>query len=323
MKTTDRDKLKHSQLTMWDLLQEATAERESTAGVCVSPRMDETDTTNNAEHEDGLLEQILELENMANAVKRVKANKGAAGVDGMTVYELDSWFTDHGEELLQRLRDGKYRPQPVRRVEIPKDNGKTRPLGIPTVIDRTIQQAICQVMSPIYERQFSDRSYGFRPRRGAHDALKQCVQYITDGYRWVVDLDLEKFFDTVNQSKLVQLLSETVKDGRVISLIHKYLRAGIMDRGMFEESDAGVPQGGPLSPLLGNVMLNECDQELERRGHRFVRYADDLLIFCKSKCAAERVLVSITKFLDRFLCIFARLYAIIDLFINCLWRFIT
>jgi group II intron reverse transcriptase/maturase len=285
--------------------------------------MDETDTTNNAEHEDGLLEQILELENMANAVKRVKANKGAAGVDGMTVYELDSWFTDHGEELLQRLRDGKYRPQPVRRVEIPKDNGKTRPLGIPTVIDRTIQQAICQVMSPIYERQFSDRSYGFRPRRGAHDALKQCVQYITDGYRWVVDLDLEKFFDTVNQSKLVQLLSETVKDGRVISLIHKYLRAGIMDRGMFEESDAGVPQGGPLSPLLGNVMLNECDQELERRGHRFVRYADDLLIFCKSKCAAERVLVSITKFLDRFLCIFARLYAIIDLFINCLWRFIT
>ena len=289
----------------------------------MSPRMDETDTTNNAEHEDGLLEQILELENMANAVKRVKANKGAAGVDGMTVYELDSWFTDHGEELLQRLRDGKYRPQPVRRVEIPKDNGKTRPLGIPTVIDRTIQQAICQVMSPIYERQFSDRSYGFRPRRGAHDALKQCVQYITDGYRWVVDLDLEKFFDTVNQSKLVQLLSETVKDGRVISLIHKYLRAGIMDRGMFEESDAGVPQGGPLSPLLGNVMLNECDQELERRGHRFVRYADDLLIFCKSKCAAERVLVSITKFLDRFLCIFARLYAIIDLFINCLWRFIT
>lgn len=323
MKTTDRDELKHSQLTMWDLLQEATAERERTAGVCVSPRMDETDTTNNAEHEDGLLEQILELENMANAVKRVKANKGAAGVDGMTVHELDSWVTDHGEELLQRLQDGKYRPQPVRRVEIPKDNGKTRPLGIPTVIDRTIQQAICQVLSPIYERQFSDRSYGFRPRRGAHDALKQCVQYITDGYRWVVDLDLEKFFDTVNQSKLVQLLSETVKDGRVISLIHKYLRAGIMDRGMFEESDAGVPQGGPLSPLLGNVMLNECDQELERRGHRFVRYADDLLIFCKSKCAAERVLVSITKFLDRFLCIFARLYAIIDLFINCLWRFIT
>jgi RNA-directed DNA polymerase len=215
MKTTDRDKLKHSQLTMWDLLQEATAERERTAGVCVSPRMDETDTTNNAEHEDGLLEQILELENMANAVKRVKANKGAAGVDGMTVHELDGWLTDHGEELLQRLRGGKYRPQPVRRVEIPKDNGKTRPLGIPTVIDRTIQQAICQVMSPIYERQFSDRSYGFRPRRGAHDALKQCVQYITDGYRWVVDLDLEKFFDTVNQSKLVQLLSETSKTGIV------------------------------------------------------------------------------------------------------------
>ncbi len=298
MKTTDRDKLKHSQLTMWDLLQEATAERESTAGVCASPRMDETDTANNAEHEDGTLEQILKVENVTRAIKRVKANKGAAGVDGMTVNELDSWFTDHGEELLHRLRDGKYRPQPVRRVEIPKDNGKTRPLGIPTVLDRTIQQAICQVLSPIYEEQFSDRSYGFRPGRGAHDALMQCVQYITDGYRWAVDLDLEKFFDTVNQSKLVQLLSETVQDGRVISLIHKYLRAGIMDRGMFEDSKAGVPQGGPLSPLLGNVMLNECDQELERRGHRFVRYADDLLIFCRSQRAAERVLVSITKFLE-------------------------
>ena len=298
MKTTEGDKLNHSQPTIWDLLQEITAERECTAGVCVSPRMKETDTTNNAKQEVGLLEEILELENMARAIKRVKANKGAAGVDGMTVSELDSWFANNGEELRLRLRDGKYRPQPVRRVEIPKDNGKTRPLGIPTVIDRAIQQAICQVLSPQYEKQFSDKSYGFRPGRSAYDALRQCVQYITDGYRWVVDLDLEKFFDTVNQSKLVQLLSNTVKDGRVISLIHKYLRAGIMDGGLFEESKEGVPQGGPLSPLLGNVMLNECDHELERRGHRFVRYADDMMIFCRSKRAAERVLESITKFIE-------------------------
>ena len=162
-----------------------------------------------------------------------------------------------------------------------------------------IQQAIGQVLSPLYESQFSDQSYGFRPGRGAHDALRQCVQYITDGYRWVVDMDLEKFFDTVNQSKLIQLLSNTVKDGRVVSLVHKYLRAGIMAEAMFQVSEFGVPQGGPLSPLLGNVMLNECDQELAARGHRFVRYADDMMIFCKSKRAAERVLASITTFIEK------------------------
>ena len=189
MHPTDRDKLKHSQLTMWDLLQEDTAERESSAGVCVSPRMDETDTTDEQTHEDNLLEQILAWENMERAVKRVKSNKGAEGVDGMTVGELDEWLADNADALLQRLQDGKYRPQPVRRVEIPKDNGKTRPLGIPTVVDRVIQQAIGQVLSPLYESQFSDQSYGFRPGRGAHDALRQCVQYITDGYRWVVDMD--------------------------------------------------------------------------------------------------------------------------------------
>lgn len=299
MQPTDRDKLKHSQLTMWDLLQEDTAERESSAGVCVSPRMDETDTTDEQTHEDNLLEQILTWENMERAVKRVKSNKGAEGVDGMTVGDLDEWLANNADALLQRLQDGKYRPQPVRRVEIPKDNGKTRPLGIPTVVDRVIQQAIGQVLSPLYESQFSDQSYGFRPGRGAHDALRSCVQYITDGYQWVVDMDLEKFFDTVNQSKLIQLLSNTVKDGRVVSLVHKYLRAGIMADGMFQASEYGVPQGGPLSPLLGNVMLNECDQELDARGHRFVRYADDMMIFCKSKRAAERVLASITTFIEK------------------------
>lgn len=299
MEPTERDKLKHSQLTMWDLLPENTAEREGKAEVCASPRMDETDTTNTQTQEDKLLERILAWENMERAVKRVKSNKGAEGVNGMTVGDLDEWLADNVDALLQRLLDGKYRPQPVRRVDIPKDNGKTRPLGIPTVVDRVIQQAIGQVLSPLYEPQFSDQSYGFRPGRGAHDALRQCVHYITDGYQWVVDMDLEKFFDTVNQSKLIQLLSSTVNDGRVVSLVHKYLRAGIMADGMFQVSEYGVPQGGPLSPLLGNVMLNECDRELAARGHRFIRYADDMMIFCKSKRAAERVLESITTFIEK------------------------
>jgi group II intron reverse transcriptase/maturase len=166
-------------------------------------------------------------------------------------------------------------------------------------VDRFIQQAICQVLTPIFEKQFSDNSFGFRPKRSAHDALKRCQTNITEGYKYVVDLDLEKYFDTVNQSKLIQLLSETIKDGRVISLIHKFLRAGIMVGGMFEDSLEGVPQGGPLSPLLGNIMLNECDHELERRGHRFVRYADDLMIFCRSKKAAERAMEHIVPYLEK------------------------
>ena len=298
MQPTKRDNLKHRQLTIWDDLPRDTAEREENAGVCVSPRMGETDTTNRSDEQEGLLEKILAPENFAQAVKRVKANKGAGGTDGMSVHELDDWLEEHEEELLERLRDGKYRPQPVRRVEIPKDNGKTRKLGIPTVVDRVIQQAICQVLSPLYEEQFSDRSYGFRQGRSAHDALRQCRDDMTEGCYWVVDMDLEKFFDTVNQSKLIQVLSRTVKDGRVVSLIHKYLRAGIMVNGMFEESTEGVPQGGPLSPLLGNVMLNESDQELERRHHRFVRYADDLVIFCRSRKAAERTLKNITKYIE-------------------------
>jgi len=265
---------------------------------CEPPKMTETDSTDTSQQREGLLEQILSRDNLNRAYKQVKRNKGAGGIDGMQVDELLPYLREHKDELIQSLRDGKYRPQPVRRVEIPKENGKTRKLGIPTVVDRLIQQAICQVLSPIFEKQFSDNSFGFRPKRSAHDALKGCQTKITEGYRWVVDIDLERYFDTVNQSKLIQLLSETIKDGRVISLIHKFLRAGVMVGGMFEDSPEGVPQGGPLSPLLGNIMLNECDHELERRGHRFVRYADDLMIFCKSRKAATRTLNHILPYIE-------------------------
>jgi RNA-directed DNA polymerase len=186
---------------------------------------------------------------------------------------------------------------PVRRVEIPKEKG-TRKLGIPSVVDRVIQQAIAQILSPIYENQFSENSYGYRPGRNAHQALNKCRSYITEGYHHAVDMDLEKFFDTVNQSKLIEVLSRTVKDGRVISLIHKYLNAGVVVRNKFEETEMGVPQGSPLSPVLSNIMLNELDKELERRGHGFVRYADDMVIFCKSKRSAERTLANIVPYIE-------------------------
>jgi len=291
MKVTESGDSKHSQLRLFeDYLQRVSAEQKEYAEVCRPPKMTKTDSTGTNQQREGLLEQILSTDNLNQAYKQVKRNKGAGGIDGMQVDELLPFLKANKNELVQSLRDGKYRPKPVRRVEIPKENGKTRKLGIPTVVDRLIQQAICQVLSPIFEKQFSDNSFGFRPKRSAHDALKRCQTNIIEGYRYVVDMDLEKYFDTVNQSKLIQILSETIKDGRVISLIHKFLRAGVMVGGMFEDSPEGVPQGGPLSPLLGNIMLNECDHELERRGHRFVRYADDLLIFCKSRKAATRTL---------------------------------
>jgi group II intron reverse transcriptase/maturase len=264
----------------------------------VPPKITETDSINTNKQTEGLLEQILSRNNLNRAYKQVKRNKGAGGIDGMQVDELLPFLRENKEKVVQSLRDGKYRPKPVRRVEIPKENGKTRKLGIPTVLDRLVQQAICQVLTPIFEKQFSDNSFGFRPKRSAHDALKRCQTNITEGYKWVVDMDLEKYFDTVNQSKLIQILSETIKDGRVISLIHKFLKAGVMVGGMFEDSPEGVPQGGPLSPLLGNIMLNELDCELERRGHHFVRYADDLLIFCKSKKAVNRTLNHILPYIE-------------------------
>lgn len=298
MKITDSDKLKHRQLRMEDYLQKVSAEQKEYAEVCASPKIIETDITNTNEQMGGLLEQILTRDNLNRAYKQVKRNKGAGGIDGMQVDELLPYLRENRNELIESIRGGKYHPKPVRRVEIPKDNGKTRKLGIPTVVDRLIQQAITQVLTPIFEKQFSDNSFGFRPKWSAHDALKRCQTNMTEGYKFVVDMDLEKYFDTVNHSKLIQILSETIKDRRVISLIHKFLNAGVEIDGMFEESREGLPQGGPASPLLGNIMLNECDQELERRGHRFVRYADDLMIFCKSKKAAQRTLRHIQVFIE-------------------------
>lgn len=245
-----------------------------------------------------LLEVILSPHNLNTAYKAVVSNKGCGGVDKMSWEQLLPWLRSNKDELIGSLLDGRYRPNPVRRVEIPKDNGKMRQLGIPTLVDRLVQQAINQVLTPIYERQFSKRSYGFRPRKSCHHALLEAKKTISDGYHYVVDLDLERFFDTVNHSKLIEVLSRTIKDCRVISLIHKYLKSGVLVKGMFQSSEEGTPQGGPLSPLLSNIMLHELDKELEHRNHPFVRYADDALIFCKSKRAANRVRKSISRFLE-------------------------
>jgi group II intron reverse transcriptase/maturase len=246
----------------------------------------------------GLLEFIVSPSNLNAAYRQVKRNKGAGGVDKMEVGSLKDYLVLHKDELITAIRRGKYCPNPVRRVEIPKENGSKRQLGIPTVVDRVIQQAITQVLTPIYEPQFSLYSYGFRPKRNAHQALQQCRKYITEGYSYAVDIDLEKFFDKVNHSKLIEVLSRKIKDGRAISLIHKYLNAGVVIKHKFEPSQQGVPQGGPLSPLLSNIMLNEMDMELEGRGHKFVRYADDMVILCRSKRSAQRTLESITRFIE-------------------------
>lgn len=263
--------------------------------------MTEKGNTNTNGQQQGLLEFILSPANLNTAYQQVKRNKGSGGVDGMQIEELISYLQTNKDDLIGSLHCGGYKPRPVRRVEIPKENGKKRMLGIPTVVDRVIQQAVTQQLSPIYEKQFSPSSYGFRPKRSAHQAVQQCQRYANEGYRYVVDMDLEKFFDMVSQSKLIEVLSRTIKDGRVISLIHKYLRAGVMVQGHYEDTPTGVPQGGNLSPLLSNVMLNELDKELERRGHRFVRYADDSMIFCRTKRAAQRVMASIVKYIEEVL----------------------
>lgn len=255
-------------------------------------------TTEQPKTEYPLLEQILSPANLNAAYLQVKRNGGAAGVDRMDCDHLPGYLTEHGEELKERIRQRTYRPNPVRRVDIPKDNGGKRQLGIPTVVDRMFQQAIAQVLSPIYERQFNEGSYGFRPGRGGKQALIAATKIAEQGYRYAVDIDLERFFDTVNHAKLIEILQRTIRDDAVVSLIHRYLNAGVMKGDKYEPSEEGTPQGGPLSPLLANIMLNELDKELERRGHPFVRYADDGLIFCRSKRAAERVRESITRFIE-------------------------
>lgn len=245
-----------------------------------------------------LLEAILSPANLNGAYLQVKRNGGAAGVDGMDCDRLLGYLLEYKDVLTESIRQRTYRPNPVRRVEIPKDNGNKRQLGIPTVVDRMIQQAIAQVLPPIYEHQFSQGSYGFRPNRGAKQALERVTEIVNQGYRYAVDIDLERFFDTVNHAKLIEILQRTIKDDAVISLIHRYLNAGVMICGKLEATREGTPQGGPLSPVLANILLNELDKELERRGHPFVRYADDGLIFCKSRRAAERIKESLTKFIE-------------------------
>jgi RNA-directed DNA polymerase len=289
---------KSRQLHKEGYLQENRVELESSVEVHSISSMSKEERNDVNEYSNDLLEQILSKDNMNNAYKRVKANKGSHGVDGMTVDELLQHLKQHGQELRQSLLQGRYRPQPVRRVEIPKPDGGKRLLGIPTVVDRVVQQAIAQVLIPIYEKKSSDNSYGFRPLRSAKQAIEKCRRYINAGHTWTVDIDLAKYFDTINHDKLIRILSNDIKDGRVISLIRKYLQSGVMVNGVVIDTEEGAPQGGPLSPLLSNIMLHELDVELTKRKLCFCRYADDCNIYVKSKKAANRVMGSITRFIE-------------------------
>ena len=246
-----------------------------------------------------LLEAILNRDNMALAYKKVIANKGAGGVDGIGVEEIDAYLKENWSEIREKIRNQKYKPQPVRRVEIPKPNGGVRNLGIPTVVDRIIEQAIAQKLTPMCEPLFSEYSYGFRPKRSAQQAVMKLLEYFNDGYTYIVDIDLEKFFDNVPQDKLMYLVHRIINDGDAESLIYKYLRAGVMIDGVYEETDKGTPQGGNLSPLLSNIMLNELDKELEARKLHFVRYADDCVITVGSSAAANRVMHTVTSWIER------------------------
>jgi group II intron reverse transcriptase/maturase len=283
-----------------DLPKEGGAELRSTLGESsfASALPDEKDriTMNTSK----LLEKVVDRHNLNQAYKRIKRNGGSHGVDGMTVDELLPHLKQHGDQIRHDLRDGKYRPQPVRRVEIPKANGGgVRLLGVPVVVDRMLQQAIAQVLTPVFEKEFSDYSYGFRPGKSAHDAIKQAQVYLNEGYTTVVDIDLENFFDRVNHDKLMYLLSKRILDKRLLRLIRSYLESGVMVGGLVSPSREGTPQGGPLSPMLSNVMLHELDMELERRGHRFCRYADDCNCYVKSRRTGERVMTSITQFIEQ------------------------
>ena len=246
-----------------------------------------------------LIEKILSKENLQIAIKKVKQNKGAPGIEKMTVHEVEDWFNQYQEDVISKIMNKQYRPMPVKRVYIPKPNGKERPLGIPTVVNRVIQQAMLQVLTEIYEPIFSDHSFGFRPRRSAHMALEEVLRYLNEGYEWIVDLDIEKFFDTVNHDKLISILRENVNDSTTLHLIRAYLRAGVLDKGLVKSTTIGTPQGGPISVILSNIYLDKFDKELETRGLRFVRYADDCIIFTKSEMSANRVMKSVTSWLER------------------------
>jgi len=273
--------------------------RESNPSMKPTGGEDELDAADKTTPEDELLEQILCSENMRKAWARVKANKGAAGVDGMSISDATGFIRRNWEAIRSTLENGRYCPRPVRRVLIPKPDGSKRPLGIPTVLDRLIQQAVAQVLTPIFDPHFSESSYGFRPGRSAHDAVRQVKKLFRSGYRFAVDADLSKFFDTVNHDVLMRFVEKRIKDKGVLRLIRKYLRAEVMIDGRCEPTRQGVPQGGPLSPLLANILLDEMDKELEKRGHKFVRYADDFIILVKSKRAGERVFSNVRKFLER------------------------
>ena len=244
------------------------------------------------------MEQILSKENLNAAYLQVVRNKGAAGVDGMTVEELGAYLSENGESIREQLRTRKYKPQPVRRVEIPKPDGGIRNLGVPTVVDRFVQQAVAQVLTPIFEEQFHDHSYGFRPNRCAQQAVLKALEMMNDGHSWIVDIDLAKFFDTVDHDKLMTIFGRTIKDGDVISVVRKFLASGVMIDDEYEDTIVGTPQGGNISPLMANIMLNELDKELEARGLDFVRYADDLIIMVGSRQAADRVMKSVTRFIE-------------------------
>ena len=246
-----------------------------------------------------IITKILDRDNLNLAFKNVKANKGASGIDELSIEETEKFIKEHKNQIVWQLYNRKYQPQPVRRVEIPKANGGVRKLGIPTVLDRIIQQAMVQVLSPIFEPYFSEYSYGFRPNRCCQMAIIKALEYFNDGYDWIVDIDLEKFFDNVPHDRLLRMVSDVVKDGNVVSLVNKFLKAGVMIQGNYEDTVIGTPQGGPLSPLLSNIMLNKLDKELESRNLHFTRYADDTIILVKSEKAANRVMESITHFIEK------------------------
>jgi len=270
--------------------------RAASEGTELSMTKHDTESPASTEH---LMEEVCQRENLKKALKRVRANKGSPGVDGMTVKELPDYLMEHWPMIRDQLLSGTYQPQPVKRVEIPKPGGGVRKLGIPTCLDRFIQQAVLQVLQEQWDPTFSEHSYGFRPGRSAHQAVAQAQQYVTQGYRWVVDIDLEKFFDQVNHDKLMGRVAKRVSDKRLLKLIRAFLNAGVMENGLVSPTDEGAPQGGPLSPLLSNLVLDDLDAELERRGHRFVRYADDSNIYVRSERAGHRVMESISQFITK------------------------